>query len=127
MTSSSDRRSAFTLIEILVVIGIIALLVGLLLPAIQRIRASALSMQCSNNLKQLGLAAHNFHDDRGQFPIGVRNRAGTDPLYLQTWLVQLLPYLEQDALWQGNLAAYRKSRSPFKNPPAGRRRWCAHL
>jgi prepilin-type N-terminal cleavage/methylation domain-containing protein len=97
------RRVAFTLIELLVVIAIIGTLVGLLLPAVQRVREAASSISCSNNLRQLGLAAHNCHDAQEVLPPGLGwYRNPRPPGAYGTVLFHLLPYIEQNNLYNAS-------------------------
>jgi prepilin-type N-terminal cleavage/methylation domain-containing protein len=92
------ERAAFTLVELLVVMAVIGVLMGLILPAVMRVREAAAQTQCINHMKQIGLAAHQYHDQWGSFPPGHRPVFSLDGQALSGWLLSLLPYVEQQPL-----------------------------
>ncbi len=114
------KYRGFTLVELLVVIAIIGILVGLLLPAVQAAREAARRMQCSNNVKQLGLAFHNYHDTYKSFPIQYRiNAIQNQPLTQVSWIYGILPMVEQGNLfntWEHNYS-WTGGANGFQNDP----------
>jgi prepilin-type N-terminal cleavage/methylation domain-containing protein/prepilin-type processing-associated H-X9-DG protein len=120
MNRQRPRRRGFTLVELLVVIAIVAILIGLLLPAVQKVREAAARARCANNLKQLGLACHNHHDALGYFPLGGRawqyaptftnGVPAVGPRQEAGWCYQILPYLEGENIWKGGQAATAEDR-----------------
>ncbi len=109
-------RPGFTLIELLVVIAIIAVLLGLLVPAVQKVRTAAARLSCGNNLRQIGLGLHGFHDTEGAFPPGLQDNMDA-PYPLLSWMGRILPYVGQDALWAQTEQAFQIDPWLTGNPP----------
>ncbi len=119
MSGSRGQRQGFTLVELLVVIAIIGVLVALLLPAVQAAREAARRMQCSNNFKQLGLAAHMYHDTNHVLPYNGHPQSGSGATMQRgvSWFFRLLPYMEQNAaysqaVWSGDWSLQDAPASP---------------
>ncbi len=118
VNKQGGQRKGFTLIELLVVIAIIAILVALLLPAVQQAREAARRSSCKNNMKQIGLALHNYHDVHSTFPFAWM--LGTD-LNVAPWGIQILPYIEQAPLydtWDSRFPAFNEAAAVFPAAPA---------
>ncbi len=122
-----SRRPALTLVEVIVALGVLGVLGAILLAAVQRVRQTAARAACLSQLRQLGLAVHQFHDARRALPIGVvrpynphwPDQFGPpyDPFPKMTWLTRLLPYIEQEALWKSTVQAMAEDPGVSKDPP----------
>jgi prepilin-type N-terminal cleavage/methylation domain-containing protein/prepilin-type processing-associated H-X9-DG protein len=124
------RQRGFTLIELLVVIAIIAVLIALLVPAVQKVRDAASRTRCVNNLKQIGIALHNFHDQNNGFPAAVYNyrvnaTSEKDSRLWKSWMAMIMPYIEQDNLWRETEATNNGAPPPPITNPYGNPVWDA--
>lgn len=111
-------RRGFSLVELLIVVGVIGVLIGLILPAIQQAREAAARLSCSNNLKQIGLALHSFHDAHGQFPpLPTRTPPGSDPNAYLGWMALILPEMDQTNLYGVSVHACQLDPDTLHDPP----------
>jgi prepilin-type N-terminal cleavage/methylation domain-containing protein/prepilin-type processing-associated H-X9-DG protein len=118
MQKQRSDRKGFSLVELLVVLGIMGLLFGITFPAVQKARGAAARLKCLNNLKQMGIALHSFHDTYGQLPPARVRRASTsDPNLLLSWMAMILPEMDQTPLFQISEQACRLDTNTLHNPP----------
>ena len=117
LSTERNRHRAFSLIEILVVISIVALLLGLTLAAVQKVRAAADRTRCLNNLRQIGLALHGYHDSNFAFPSGVSSDSGQKPMPFVSWNARILPFLERSEVWRDTELAFASDPDFLHDPP----------
>jgi prepilin-type N-terminal cleavage/methylation domain-containing protein/prepilin-type processing-associated H-X9-DG protein len=110
------RRFGYTLVELLVVIGIIAVLVGLLLPAVQKVRAASQRMSCASQMRSIGLGTVTYHDNHERFPVSFQTNLARGDYYHLSWLARLTPFLDQDNLWRQIERDYAANAVPFRSP-----------
>lgn len=110
----NKSRPAYSLVEVIVVIGILSLLLALLLPAVQRVREAANRMRCSNNLRQIGIALHHYHNDYGRFPSGTAPGRQGELYPYMSWMTRLLPYVEETNAWRLAEEEYADQKNPFR-------------
>lgn len=110
-------RAGISLIELLAVISILLVCAGIILPAIQGVRAASARRLCAANLRQIGLAIQQYHNNAKHLPPGVSYRDGDDPLPYVSWQTRLLPYLERDDLWKQTQQAFAKTPNFTESPP----------
>lgn len=119
-TMRTTKANGYTLAELLVVIAIMAVATGLVLPAVHNVRAAASRAACQNNVRQIGLALHAYHDTNERFPSGATPRRRGEPLPLIGWMARLLPFADQQPLWDQTRTAYAVHQlRPFEPPHAG--------
>lgn len=114
---STLSHYAFSLIELIVVIAIMGILIGLLLSAVQQVRAAAQRAECMDHIKQIGLAVHSYHDSQQSLPPGMSLKIDGGAYPYLSWNARILPYLEQDSLWRDIQAAYKANRNFLRVPP----------
>jgi prepilin-type N-terminal cleavage/methylation domain-containing protein/prepilin-type processing-associated H-X9-DG protein len=113
----SHQRSALSLVELLVVIAIVGVLLAILVPAVQRVRAAAAQRACASNLRQIGCALHHYHDSFETLPPGNSPPNGKSRYWYMGWHARILPYVEGDNLWRETERAFRSDAAFFHNPP----------
>lgn len=111
------KRLGFTVVELLIVVGVMGVLMALLLPAVQKARASARRTACQNKLRQISLAIHAFEASHGAFPAGKSRRSNVETYDELSWLRQILPYTEQATVWTLSERALKVVPFPYFNPP----------
>lgn len=117
-TTNRDKlRNGFTILELLLVIAICSILLGLSFSAIQKARSTSAKLECTNNLRQIGLAIHSYYNVHNHLPSGHRSFSLTESTPYSGWTLSILPEIGEDNLYKTSLSAYQKERVPFIVPP----------